>query len=317
MDAHPASRLSRLALVAVLFISSTGCVSLRLVDGADGLPQTVILESVPFHPQTEFYCGPAALATVLEHGGVVVDADTLAERVFTPGLEGSLQAELIATARSKGLLAYRLTEQVGAVMAEVAEGRPVLVLKNQGLESRPIWHYAVVVGYDQDTNQLILRSGTRREQRISANRWVPRWNRAGRWALVVLAPGQWPVEVDRDRWIAAAADFEVAADPSAAARVWDQTTDRWPDAVLAWLGLGNVEFRRSDFKAAIDAYRRALELDPTHAAVQFNLAVALKRSGAPCKALPLLQELTKHDLLDERAMTRHNEAARMCQVSKH
>jgi hypothetical protein len=311
------SRLARLVLFCAIAGLLAGCAGLRLADETQGLPPAVNLESVPFHSQTEFHCGPAALATVLEHGGVDVGVDELADRVYTPGLQGSLQAEMTATARGMGRLAYRLPGEPGAVFAEVAAGRPVLVLENLGLESRPFWHYAVVVGYERDGNLVILRSGEEREQYVRAGRWLRRWDRAGRWALVLVEPGQWPADPDPQRWITAAADFEAVADPDDAALVWEQTVTRWPQVPLAWLGLGNVEFSRGNPDAAVRAYRRLLALDPDHVSARYNLAVALQRSGRPCDALPLLERLADHEVLGERAAERREQVGRDCQDQGH
>lgn len=302
----------RLFFVCAFAFLLSGCAGLRLANEADGLPAAVNLESVPFHPQTEFHCGPAALATVLEYSGLEVTVDELAERVYTPGLRGSLQAEMSATVRGKGRLAYRLPGELRAILAEVAAGRPVLVLENLGLASRPYWHYAVVVGYDREGNVMLLRSGEEREQRVPAGRWLRRWDRAGRWALVLIEPGHWPVAANPERWIAAAADFESVADSASAVAVWEQTLERWPDLPLAWLGLGNTEFARGNHEAAVHAYLRLLAIDPEHGSGRFNLAVALDHAGRPCEALPLLAALKQHDGLGDRARKRYQLSEQHC-----
>ncbi len=306
------SRPERLVLLCMTAILLSGCAGLRLADETSDLPPVVNLASVPFHPQTEFHCGPAALATVLEHTGLDVTPDELAERVYTPGLRGSLQAEMTATARSKGRLAYRLPGEPRAVLAEVAAGRPVLVLENLGLESRPYWHYAVVVGYDRRDNVMLLRSGEEREQRVPAGRWLRRWDRAGRWALLLLEPGQWPVDPEPERWITAAADFETVAGNTDAVRVWEQTLERWPEAPLAWLGLGNSEFSRANYEVAAQAYRRLLAIEPDHTSGRYNLAATLLRRDRPCEALELLETLTAHEAVGQRAREQRESAAQAC-----
>ncbi len=306
------SRSMRLVLFCAAASLLTGCAGLRLAEETSGLPAATNLESVPFHPQTEFHCGPAALATVLEYSGLEVTPDELAERVYTPGLRGSLQAEMTATARARGRIAYRLPGEPSAVFAEVAAGRPVLVLENLGLESRPYWHYAVVVGYDRDGNMVLLRSGEEREQRVSAGRWLRRWDRAGRWALLLLEPGQWPTDPDPKRWIGAVADFEAVAEGADAVRAWEQTLERWPDIPLAWLGLGNAEFSRGNHAAAALAYRRLLAIGPEHASGRYNLAVTLLRRDRPCEALQLLETLTPHEAVGERAAEQRERAAQDC-----
>lgn len=58
-----------------------------------------------------------------------------------------------------------------------------------------------------------------------------------------------------------------------------QTCAAAPELALGWLHLGISERRRGQLPAAIAAYRSALERDPSLAAAQQNLAVALLLSG--------------------------------------
>lgn len=290
----------------------TGCAGLHLADELDGLPPARQLDEVPFFPQTEFHCGPAALAAMLAHSGRPVDYSDLVDRVYLPGRKGSLQAEIVAAARSHERVVYRLPPRVDAVLAEVAAGRPVLILENQGLESRPIWHYAVVIGYDRARNRMILHTGRHRARPVPAARWLRRWERAGRWAVVVLPPGQLPATPRRKPWLQAAADFEAMADARAAHRVWHATIDIWPDEPIAWLGLGNSAFGMGDHDAAIAAYQALLRLEPDHAAGRLNLAIALDEAGSPCEAARLFTAVSDHPQLGDRARRRGAAARGRC-----
>src|SRR4051812_21920221 len=57
----------------------------------EGVPRTVELTSVPFFPQEDYQCGPAALATALVHTGTKVSPEALVKQVFVPARQGSLQ----------------------------------------------------------------------------------------------------------------------------------------------------------------------------------------------------------------------------------
>src|SRR3982750_3125163 len=57
------------------------------------------LTEVPFFPQEDYYCGPSALAMVLTAAGAKVTPEQLVEHVYLPGRKGSLQVEMLATAR--------------------------------------------------------------------------------------------------------------------------------------------------------------------------------------------------------------------------
>ena len=115
------------------------------------LPPRAELTQVPFFPQEDYFCGPAALAMVLNTAGVKVSPEELVEQVYLPGRKGSLQVEMLVAARRHGLIAYELAPQVTDTLREIAAGTPAIVLENYGFSWYPVWHYSVVVGYDLDT----------------------------------------------------------------------------------------------------------------------------------------------------------------------
>ena len=73
---------------------------LTLSPGA--LPMQAEASNVPFFPQEDNFCGPAALATVVAWTGISVDPEQIAERVYTPGRKGTLQSDILAAARREG-----------------------------------------------------------------------------------------------------------------------------------------------------------------------------------------------------------------------
>jgi len=245
----------------------------------------VELVDTPFFPQRDFQCGPAALATVLVASGVNVTADELVGRVYLPGRKGSLQAELQAASRSFDRLPYPLPPNLPALLSEIAAQHPVLVLQNLGFESMPMWHYAVVVGFDAGSDRLILRSGTEQRAQMSARKFMASWERAGHWAIVVLEPQALPASAERSRYLEAAAGLEAAHRYDAAARAYGAALQRWPDDTTALLGIGNVNYARGDLGNAESVYRTVLDIDPGHVIARNNLAQTLLDQGNPHAAL--------------------------------
>ena len=243
------------------------------------MPRALELRNTPFFPQEEFQCGPAALATVLGASGIQVQPEALAPQVFLPKRHGSLQTELIGAARRQGRLAYLLPGNGDALLSELAEGRPVLLLQNLGVRQIPIWHYAVLVGYDTERNVAVLRSGRRERQEMRWQRFARSWDRAGRWAMTTLPPAIIPREADTARYLEAVAGLEAAGNRQAAAVSYDAAIGRWPEEPLAWLGRGNVAYADGDRDAATDAYVRAAVLAPGDAAARNNLAQVLADAG--------------------------------------
>jgi len=72
--------------------------------------------------------GPAALAMALNAAGVAVTPEALIDQVYLPERKGSLQVEMLASARRHGLMAYELAPELKDVLAEVAAGNAVIVL---------------------------------------------------------------------------------------------------------------------------------------------------------------------------------------------
>src|ERR1700750_3150622 len=97
-----------------------------------GLPARVELTQVPFYPQDDYYCGPSSLAMAVSAAGVPVTPEELVDQVYLPGRKGSLQVEMLAAARRRGLIAYELAPKVADLLAELAAGTPAIVLENFG-----------------------------------------------------------------------------------------------------------------------------------------------------------------------------------------
>lgn len=250
---------------------------------------TVLAVPVPFFPQTDHQCGPAALAGVLGASGVDIDPVTLTPQVFLPGRQGSLQIELLAATRRAGRIAYLPAGEPQALVAELEAGRPVLVLQNLLTPRFPAWHYAVLTGFDARSNRFFLNSGKKQQLPIGAGKFLRSWDWAGRWAMVALQPGELPAGPDPRRYAEAVAAFEIVASNDAASAAWQAALVNWPEQPLAYLGLGNLAYRGADLDRAIGFYRRGLEANPHDPALLNNLASVLGEAGCPRMAERLLQ----------------------------
>jgi tetratricopeptide (TPR) repeat protein len=231
-----------------------------------GVPRRVELESTPFFPQTEFQCGPAALATALVAAGFATDPERVAAGVFVPAREGSLQIEMLAAARRAGGVAIRLPPTLEAAAREVAAGTPVVVLQNLGLAIYPRWHYAVLIGYDLDSGDAWLRSGTTRRAELPLPTFELTWARSAYWGFVVMPPGRVPKTATEADVTDALVGFERVASPSDAAAGYAAALARWPGNLTLAMGLGNSLFAAGRLDAAADAFERAADTHDSAAA---------------------------------------------------
>lgn len=288
--------LTRLLIVVSIGVELAACARLEApvptVDGA-GLSQKTSLVSVPFHPQTmRDDCGPAALAMMLGWSGIDTDPVTLAPSVYTPGREGTLQADIVQASRRAGRLAIPV-RSLQDLLIELDAGNPVLVLQNLGLKRWPAWHYAVAIGYDLESRTLFLHSGRTARFATSFVDFEASWQFSERWALTVTRPEQLPVTVDRTEGLAAVNGLEQAGSHDAAARAYGALLDRWPDSLAALMGFGNARYASGDISTARKAFRQAVTRHPEAAEAWNNLAVSLGDEGRYDAAIEAAEEAVR------------------------
>ena len=265
----------------------SGCAVLQRGDwpqGLAGIPAQHEIASVPFFPQDEYQCGPAALAMVLAWSGLAVEPADLTEKVYTASLKGSLQPAMIAGARRSGRLAYVISG-TESLIREIAAGHPVIVLQNLGLSWIPVWHYAVAVGYDTPRDEVMLHSGLNARQRLSMPVFQNTWARAEDWGLLVMNPGELPATATEGKFVEAVIGLEKAKQPAAAVDGYRAALSRWPHNLAAMMGLGNSYYALGALKNSEAAFRQATEAHPREGAAFNNLAHVLLALGKKDEAL--------------------------------
>ena len=286
--------LRRLFLAGVCLLSVSGCAGwvpqTRELARAipPGLPERIELTEVPFFPQTEYQCGPAALATALVSAGVKTSAEALVPQVYIPERKGSLQVEMLAAARRHGMVSYVLAPRFEDMLREIAAGTPVIVLQNMGMFFEG-WHYAVAVGYDYWRGTLVLRSGTIERDVLPFAAHEVVWMRSGHWAMVALPPDRIPATAEEKSWLNAVAAFERAGNPRGARTAYKTFLGRWPENVNAHIGLANAHHSLGELAEAEAVLREAARREPDSAVVLNNLAQTLSDQGRNEDALPFIE----------------------------
>ncbi|TVS14317.1 MAG: bacteriocin-processing peptidase family protein [Gammaproteobacteria bacterium] len=269
----------RCGMFVVLWAVGTGCATSPAWEELREAAPAPELVAVPFFPQETYQCGPAALATVLAHGGIEVTPEMLVSRIYVPTRRGSLQAELLAAARSHDRVPYLLPGSPELLVDEVRAGRPVLLLQNLGFERWPIWHYAVLVGFDPAERTFLLRSGTEARHEVGVRGFLASWERGGRWAIVVVPASEPPAAADALGWLGAVAPFESTGHLEMAAEGYEAGVKRWPDEAVVWTALGNVRYLQRDLAGAQEAYGRALALSSGNWTARNNLVRTFMAQG--------------------------------------
>lgn len=286
---------ARLAAGVFVLLAASGCAILlpqteQLRQGRPaGLPERVELVEVPFFPQTEYQCGPAALATALAHFGVKVTPEDLVDQVYLPARRGSLQVEMLAAARRRGMVSYQLAPRFESLLREVAVGNPVIVLQDYGIWPFTMWHYAVAVGYDYGQGELVLRSGEKRRLTIPFGIFEYTWKEGKYWSMVALPPDRVAVTATENGYLESVLALARTGDNRAARTAYASVLGRWPENLTAMIGLANAHHALGELREAETVLRRAAGLQPESVAVLNNLAQTLSDQGRNSEALPLIE----------------------------
>lgn len=256
----------------------------------DDLAQRAELDSVPFFPQKDYQCGPASLATLMAHSGVSVVPDDLVAKVYLPSRGGSLQVEMLAAARSHGLVSWKLAPKFDDVLREVEAGTPVIVMQDYGLWPISYWHYAVVVGFDRGAGKAVLRSGEKRRLEMPFAVLEFTWKESAYWAMVAVPPDRIPVSATEAAWLEAVVAMERVAGHKPARVAYGALLRRWPQSLNGAIGLANVDYAEHDLPAAEAALRQALKHHPASVVALNNLAQVLADQSRHDEALKLIDE---------------------------
>ena len=278
---------------ALLALALSGCASLfpqtaQLREGLPGdLPEHAELKSVPFFAQTEYECGPASLAMVLNAAGAGVTPEQLVPEVYLPERKGSLQVEMLAATRRHGLISYLLAPRFSDLLREIAAGNPVVVL--QDLAPVGTYHYAVAVGYDYESGKIFLRSGEDERQALIFPVFEFTWLRTGYWAMVAVPPDRIPATAEESRWLASVAALERTGDARGARTAYEAFLKRWPGNIDAAIGLANARYALKDLPGAEAVLREAARHDPGSVIVLNNLSQTLLDQDRAEEALPFIE----------------------------
>lgn len=278
---HSARRsLATVCLMAVAAVLLSGCAATPRLQDAEtaGLSRSVDLVDTPFFPDESHFCGPAALATSLSAAGLPTTPGDLVGKVFLPGREGSLQLEMLAGARRHGAVAFVIPASLAALLRELDAGNAVVVLLNLGLSWAPSWHYAVAVGYDLGTAQVLLRSGPMQRQELSFTTFENTWQRSERWAFVALPPGRLAATATEAEVARALVAYERNNPPAVSAMAYRSGLARWPQNSTLAMGLGNALYASGDLQGAVAVFRN-VALSHDMAAAHNNQARVLLELG--------------------------------------
>jgi peptidase C39-like protein/tetratricopeptide repeat protein len=249
------------------------------------LPARIELKDVPFFAQEDYQCGPAAIAMAMNAAGARVTPEQMVEQVYLPARKGTLQVEMLVAPRRHGLITYELEPKMTDLLREIAAGTPVIVLENYRYRFWPLWHYAVIIGYDLDEATVIRHSRTFARQTMPFQVFEYVWVDDNYWAMVVVPPDRVPVTATEERFAQSVVALEKSGDARNAHTAYNAMLRRWPTSLGGLMGRGNTAYALKDLDTAESSFRQATSDHPDSTAAFNNLAHVLAERGKLTEAL--------------------------------
>ncbi len=278
---------------------ATGCVPKEPFPPEQHYASSAI--NVPFIPPRSELCGSTSIEMVASYWQSQTDfspklsTEELDARTLIPAKKGTLQIELITAARSIGLIAYPLEPTFEALFSELSAHHPVIVLVNRSYSWHPLWHYAPIIGYDEEKRSILAHFSDQPNEAISIGTFAALWKRSNNWGVVLFPPGELPASVSPKTFLRAVYEFEKSGNSEEAIVAYQSALRRWPDNTDLLFALANGSYNASHLIEAEENYRKLLALNPSHPLALNNLSILLCHSGRSDEALKLLDKVVSDE----------------------
>lgn len=171
-------------VVLCLMLSGCGATSFETIRSGLGA-QGHYIEGVPFVQQTEYDCGPAALASVLSFRGKAADLERITASVYLPQLRGTLLMDLERYAKDEGFKTSSSAGTHDALKTAVRSNSPVICLLDLGYWFYRQPHFVTVIGFDDGNGLFIMHDGGIPNRTMRYEDFEKKWARAGKWMIVI------------------------------------------------------------------------------------------------------------------------------------
>lgn len=287
-------------MTIVILIISSGCGPKNPLPANNTYSSSAM--DVPFIAPRSELCASTSLAMVSLywqlHTSYIphMSLYELDARTLIPAKGGTLQIELVTAARADGLIAYPIEPTFDALIRELSEHHPVIVLVNRAYSWYPLWHYAVITGYDVKTQTILMHFGDMPNESVPIGTFATLWERSGNWGVVFLPPQELPASATAEKYLSIAYDFEKIGMTNEAIIAYETALKRWPDYIPLLFALGNIYYDVHQINKAEEVYRYILLIDSKYSFALNNLAVLLCHTGRSDEALKLLNQVVTDDV---------------------
>ncbi|MBI5235640.1 MAG: C39 family peptidase [Deltaproteobacteria bacterium] len=180
---RPTVRLALLSAALSFLISCAGAY-------APDFHGRAAIKDVPFFPQNEYKCGPAAIASVFSFWGTLTTIEQASVAVYQEKLKGSLPIDLFLYAKEAGFEADYYKGSMADLKRNIDAGVPLIVFLNLGFKIYPVGHYVVVTGYDDAKRVVIAHSDMSMNAEFGYDALADAWEKNGFATLRIRPKGE-------------------------------------------------------------------------------------------------------------------------------
>ncbi len=117
--------------------------------------------------------------------------------------------------------------------------------------------------------------------------------------MVVLRPGELPIDAEPERFVDAVSTLERSGETAIVSKSLQAAFRRWPNHPLVLFAYANSCLNQKDWEQAESIYRKLLAINPNHIGAANNLADTLVKLGCYSQANRLIiKTLEKADKMD-------------------
>ncbi|WP_281951393.1 PA2778 family cysteine peptidase [Nitrosophilus kaiyonis] len=250
-----------LILIPILFISCSN----KLPNLPKNIENKKIL-NVPYVSQKEYFCGPASVLMILKYWhkkGDIKDIpkyDEIIKRLYVPSKKGAYQIEIKSAIRDYNLLYFEKKTNIDEILKAVDKNIPVLVLLNLAFENYPMWHYAVVSGYDLRKREIYLHSRKKYEV-LSFYNFYNLHKKANFWTLFIV-PNDFDLDfISKKDFLRTAVELENAKKYALAIKAYLNFLKKYPNDKDLLFGLANCYFLSKKYKKAKNIYLKIINIE--------------------------------------------------------
>lgn len=289
-------------IIAVLGVMSPCLFSAQVAKYKKSKPeQGYLIQNVPAEKWLKRnYCGPACLAMVLNHWDEAhsFSQRQITEDIFDSANQATYNSEMVLYPRTKGFASYSFQGDLRTLKDVVGQGIPVIVL-TKPIRQIPKGHYRVVIGYDDDSGQVIFHDpffGSRHA--MSFKNFLKVWElgkgrNQSRWMLAVVpreSPFPFPaLQNDPLTAINLATAYYRRSDLARSRAEWEKAREALAADPYPLYSLGMIALREGKFAEAEARARQAIALDAKSAYAHDVLGLACAKQEKIELALQALE----------------------------